>query len=156
MNFHGLGSPSWSNFLMFLGCLFQDRFLIVLGSVLESIWGPFWHQNLIQIEKKQDWFWDRFSMPRLEKNTDYSRAGEALGDPSYACAFSKRNNEKARFQQLFLSLFKKKAQLSLSLFRLLSKVDFWLSLFRLLLNYSYHCSDYCWLLLIIVQIIVEL
>ena len=33
MNFHGLGSPSWSNFLMFLGCLFQDRFLIVLGSV---------------------------------------------------------------------------------------------------------------------------
>ena len=43
MNFHGLGSPSWSNFLMFLGCLFQDRFLIVLGSVLESIWSPFWH-----------------------------------------------------------------------------------------------------------------
>ena len=25
---------------MFLGCLFQDRFLIVLGSVLGSIWGP--------------------------------------------------------------------------------------------------------------------
>ena len=43
MNFHGLGSPSWSNFLMFLGCLFQDRFLIVLESILDSIWGPFWH-----------------------------------------------------------------------------------------------------------------
>ena len=42
MNFHGLGSPSWGNFLMFLGCLFQDRFLIVLGSVLGSILGPFW------------------------------------------------------------------------------------------------------------------
>ena len=49
MNFHGLGSPSWANFLMFLGCPFQDRFLIVLGSVLGSIWGPFWHYNRTQI-----------------------------------------------------------------------------------------------------------
>ena len=52
LNFHGLGSPSWGNFLMFLGCLFQDRFLIVLGSVLGSIWGPFWHYNRTQIEEK--------------------------------------------------------------------------------------------------------
>ena len=37
---------------MFLGCLFQDRFLIVLGSVLGSIWGPFWHYNRTQIEEK--------------------------------------------------------------------------------------------------------
>ena len=44
--------PSWGNFLMFLGCLFQDRFLIVLGSVLGSIWGPFWHYNRTQIEEK--------------------------------------------------------------------------------------------------------
>ena len=51
-NFHGLGGPSWRNFLMFLGCLFQDRFLIVLGSVLGSIWGPFWHYNRTQIEEK--------------------------------------------------------------------------------------------------------
>ena len=47
-----MGGPSWGNFLMFLGCLFQDRFLIVLGSVLESIWGPFWQYNRTQIEEK--------------------------------------------------------------------------------------------------------
>ena len=49
MNFHGLGSPSWSNFLMFLGCLFQDRFLIVLGSVLGSILEPFGLPNGVYV-----------------------------------------------------------------------------------------------------------
>ena len=44
--------PSWGNFLMFLGCLFQDRFLIVLRSVLESIWTPFWQYNRTQNEEK--------------------------------------------------------------------------------------------------------
>ena len=131
-------------FLCFWGVCFKIVFWSSWGRFLESIWGPFWHQNLVQIEKKQDWFWDRFSMPRLKKIRNYSWAEEALGDPSYACAFSTRKNEKARFQQLFLSLFKKKAQLSLSLFRLLLKLTF-----------DYHYSDYCWIILIIVQIIVD-
>ena len=133
MNLHGLGSPSWSNFLMFLRCLFQDRFLIVLGSVFGIDLGSILASKSGPNRKKQNWFWCRFSMPRLRKMTDYSRAEEPLGDPSYACAFSKRNNEKAPFQQLFLSLFKKKAQL-------------FLSLFRLLLTFAYHCSNYCWIL----------
>ena len=41
MIFLGLGVRSWHNFSMFLGCLFQDRFLMVLGSVLGSILEPF-------------------------------------------------------------------------------------------------------------------
>ena len=35
---------------MFLGCLFQDRFLIVLGSVLGSIWEPFGRPNGVYVE----------------------------------------------------------------------------------------------------------
>ena len=35
---------------MFLGCLFQDRFLIVLGSVLGSIWEPFGLPNGVYVE----------------------------------------------------------------------------------------------------------
>ena len=138
-------------FLCFGGVCFKIVFWSSWGRFLESIWSPFWHQNLIQIEKKQYWFWCRFSKPRPRKSRSYSRAEEPLGEPSYACAFSKRNNEKAPFQQLFLSLFKKKAQLSLSLFKFLLKLDFSTSLFKLILHYSYHCSDYCWLLLIIVH-----
>ena len=34
MIFQGLGVRSWHNLSVFLGCLFQDRFLMVLGSVL--------------------------------------------------------------------------------------------------------------------------
>ena len=37
VGFCRLGGPSWHNFLLFFGCLFQDRFLIALGSVLGSI-----------------------------------------------------------------------------------------------------------------------
>ena len=35
---------------MFLGCLFQDRFLIVLGSVLGSILEPFGLPNGVYVE----------------------------------------------------------------------------------------------------------
>ena len=37
MIFQGSGGRSWHHFLIFLGCLFRDRFLIVLGSVLGSM-----------------------------------------------------------------------------------------------------------------------
>ena len=50
MHFQGLGGPSWRHFLMFLGCLFQDRFLIVLGSVLGSILEPFGLPNGVYVE----------------------------------------------------------------------------------------------------------
>ena len=50
MNFHGSGGPSWLHFPMFLGCLFQDRFLIVLGSVLGSILEPFGLPNGVYVE----------------------------------------------------------------------------------------------------------
>ena len=50
MNFHGSGGPSWPNFPLFFGCLFQDRFLIVLGSVLGSIWEPFGLPNGVYVE----------------------------------------------------------------------------------------------------------
>ena len=50
MNFHGSGGRSWHHFRMFLGCLFQDRFLIVLGSVLGSILEPFGLPNGVYVE----------------------------------------------------------------------------------------------------------
>ena len=39
-DFQRSGGRSWPHFPMFLGCLFEDRFLIVLGSVLGSILEP--------------------------------------------------------------------------------------------------------------------
>ena len=48
--FEGSGVRSWYDFLKFLGCLFRDRFLIVLGSVLEVILEPFWLSNGIGFE----------------------------------------------------------------------------------------------------------
>ena len=50
MNVHGLGGRSWHHFPMFLGCLFQDRFLIVLESVLGSILEPFGLPNGVYVE----------------------------------------------------------------------------------------------------------
>ena len=41
MIFQGSGGQNWLHFPLFFGCLFRDRFLIVLGSVLGSIWDPF-------------------------------------------------------------------------------------------------------------------
>ena len=107
---------------MFLGCLFQDRFLIVLGSVLGSIWGPFWHYNRTQIEEKTGLILGSIfgaSLGKKYPNYPHSRAGEAPGGPLILFARQQEKHEKARFQHLFLSLFKKKAQLFLSLFRLL-------------------------------------
>ena len=50
MIFQGLGVRSWHNFSVFLGCLFQDRFLMVLGSVLGSIMEPFGLPSGIYVE----------------------------------------------------------------------------------------------------------
>ena len=44
------GGPSWHHFPLFFGCLFQDRFLIVLGSVLGSILEPFGLPNGVYVE----------------------------------------------------------------------------------------------------------
>ena len=99
MNFHGLGGPSWRNFLMFLGCLFQDRFLIVLGSVLGSIWGPFWHYNRTQIEEKTGLILGSiFGASLVANGTLFPGRGGPGGTP-HMRAFSTRKNEKARIQQ---------------------------------------------------------
>ena len=50
MIFQGSGARNRHRFCMFLGCLFQDRFLIVLGSVLGSIWEPFGLPNGVHVE----------------------------------------------------------------------------------------------------------
>ena len=50
MNLQGSGGRSWHHFLMFLGYLFRDRFLIVLGSVLGSILEPFGLPNGVYVE----------------------------------------------------------------------------------------------------------
>ena len=104
MNYDGSGGRSWHHFLMFLGCLFQDRFLAVLGSVLGSIWGPFWNQHGTKIDKSWNRFLDRFSVPRLAQISTYSRAMGAPGDPSYASVLKKKkkngsNSTRKRFQQ---------------------------------------------------------
>ena len=50
MIFQGSGGRSWHHFLIFLECLFQDRFLIVLGSVLGWILEPFGLPNGVYVE----------------------------------------------------------------------------------------------------------
>ena len=50
MIFQGSGGRSWHHFLIFLECLFQDRFLIVLGSVLGSILEPFGLPNRVYVK----------------------------------------------------------------------------------------------------------
>ena len=50
MIFQGSGGRSWPQFPLFFGCLFEDRFLIVLGSVLGSIWEPFGLPNGVYVE----------------------------------------------------------------------------------------------------------
>ena len=99
MNFHGLGSPSWGNFLMFLGCLFQDRFLIVLGSVLGSIWGPFWHYNRTQIEEKTGLILGSIFGASLGANGTLFPGRGGPGGTPHMRAFSTRKKEKARTQQ---------------------------------------------------------
>ena len=126
MNFHGLGSPSWGNFLMFLGCLFQDRFLIVLGSVLVSIWGPFWHYNRTQIEEKTGLILGSIFGASLGKNYPLFPGRGGPGGPLICARFQQEKMKRLEIQQVN----KKKAQL-------------FLSLFRLLLTFAYHCSDYC-------------
>ena len=53
MIFQGSGGRSWHHFLIFLEWLFQDRFLIVLGSVLGWILEPFGLPNGVYVER----FW---------------------------------------------------------------------------------------------------
>ena len=50
MIFDGSGGRSWHHFPLFLGCLFRDRFLIVLGSVLGLILEPFGLPNGVYVE----------------------------------------------------------------------------------------------------------
>ena len=50
MIFQGSGGRTWHHFLMFLGYLFRNRFLIVLGSVLGSIWELFRLPNGVYVE----------------------------------------------------------------------------------------------------------
>ena len=49
-DFSRFGGRTWHHFLMFLGYLFRDSFLIVLGSVLGSIWEPFGLPNGVHVE----------------------------------------------------------------------------------------------------------
>ena len=49
-DFSRFGGRSWHHFLIFLECLFQDRFLIVLGSVLGWILEPFGLPNGVYVE----------------------------------------------------------------------------------------------------------
>ena len=50
-DFARFGGSKSVSFSYVLGCLFQDRFLIVLGSVLGSIWEPFGLPGGVYVEK---------------------------------------------------------------------------------------------------------
>ena len=123
-----------------VGVIFLCFWGVCFKIVFWSSWGRFWgrfgdHFGIIigpKSKKKRDWFWDRFSVPRLAQIIPYSRAGRALGDPSYARVFNKKKWKGSNSTRKG-DLNKKKAQL-------------FLSLFRLLLTFAYHCSDYCWIL----------
>ena len=88
---------------MFLGCLFQDRFLIVLGSVLGSIWGPFWHYNRTQIEEKTGLILGSIFGASLVANDPpfppYSRAGGALGGPLICARFQQEKMKRLEFNK---------------------------------------------------------
>ena len=94
-----MGGPSWVIFLCFWGVCFKIVFW--------SSWGRFWgrfgdHFGIIikpKSKKKRDWFWDRFSVTRLAQMAPYSRAGGALGDPSYARVFNKKKMKRLEFNK---------------------------------------------------------
>ena len=99
MNFHGLGGPSWGNFLMLLGCLFQDRFLIVLGSVLGSIWGPFWHYNRTQIEEKTGLILGSIFGASLVANDPLFRGRGGPGGPLICARFQQEKMKRLEFNK---------------------------------------------------------
>ena len=99
MTFHGLGSPSWGNFLMFLGCLFQDRFLIVLGSVLGSIWGPFWHYSRTQIEEKTGLILGSIFGASLVANGTLFPGWGGLGGPLICARFQQEKMKRLEFNK---------------------------------------------------------
>ena len=115
---------------MFLGCLFQDRFLIVLGSVLGSIWGPFWHYNRTQIEEKTGLILGSIFGASLGKNEGLFPGRGGPGGPLIRSKDFLNKKQLSEQETRKGNLNKKKAQL-------------FLSLFRLLLTFAYHCSDYC-------------
>ena len=68
---------------MFLGCMFQDRFLIVLGSVLGSISEPFGLPNGVHVEgfggsdlgSILGWFLGRSGTPQHKWKVIWALAG---------------------------------------------------------------------------------
>ena len=85
MNFHGSGGPSRPHVPLFLGCLFQDRFLIVLGSVSGSIWAPFRGENRTQIgQYMKSNFGSIFGDPPLADGSLFPWPGAPWQPPSRA------------------------------------------------------------------------
>ena len=91
--------PSWGNFLMFLGCLFQDRFLIVLRSVLGSIWGPFWHYNRTQIEEKTGLILGSIVGASLGKNETLFPGRGGPGGPLICARFQQEKMKRLEFNK---------------------------------------------------------
>ena len=77
------------------GVIFLCFWGVCFKIVFWSSWGRFWgrfgdHFGIIigpKSKKKRDWFWDRFSVPRLSQMAPYSRAGGALGGPLICARF---------------------------------------------------------------------
>ena len=156
MNFHGLGSPSWSNFLMFLGCLFQDRFLIVLGSVFGVDLGSILASKSGPNRKKTRLILiSIFDASLAENDWLFPRRGAPRG-PLICVRVFKKKQWKGSISTTVLIIVQEKSSTVLIivqilvkswLFNIIIQINFtlFLSLFRLLLTFAYHCSDYCWI-----------
>ena len=142
-------------FLCFWGVCFKIVFWSSWGRFLESIWGPFWHQNLIQIEKKTRLILiSIFDASFAENEWLFPRRGAPRGPLICVRAFKKKQ-WKGSISTTVLSIVQEKSSTVLIivqilvkswLFNIIIQINFtlFLSLITLLLTFTYH---YSWLLL---------
>ena len=151
MNFHGSGGPSWPHFLMFLGCLFQDRFLIVLGSVFGIDLGSILASKSDPNRKKTRLILISIFDASLAENDSLFPGRGAPRGPLICVRVFKKKQWKGSISTTVLIIVQEKGSTVLIIVQIIVKswlltiiiqiiVELFLSLFRFLLTFAYHCS----------------